>query len=136
MKRVRCNLLAWTVLALLAATGCGARVPPEQLLANLRDAMQGDVASAEASAAHSRAVESALDENALNGLRRDEVEQRIGRGEPCSRHPRCAEHDFRDNDWFYEVGHAARGYGSALPLLILGFNRAGRVERTWSLRTD
>ncbi len=126
--------LAWMVLTALAAAGCGAGVPRNQLLTNLQRAMQGDVADAEASATHSRAVEAALDENALNGLRRDEVQERIGRGEPCSRHPRCAEHDFRDNDWFYEVGRPAQGYGSALPLLILGFNRAGRVERTWSLR--
>ncbi|NOY93488.1 MAG: hypothetical protein GXP55_20075 [Deltaproteobacteria bacterium] len=137
MKRAneRWCVLAWMTLVALAAAGCGARVPPERLLANLQQAMQGDVSDAEASAAHSRTVEAALDENVLNGLRRDEVEERIGRGAPCSRHPRCAEHDFADNDWFYEVGRPAAGYGRALPLLILGFDRTGRVVRSWNLRT-
>ncbi|NCQ61976.1 MAG: hypothetical protein GW913_15065 [Myxococcales bacterium] len=116
--------------------GCGSSIPREQLLANLHQAMQEDVADSAGSASHSRVVEAALDENALDGLRRDEVEERIGRGEPCSRHPRCGEHDFVDNDWFYEVGRPSQGYGSALPLLIVGFDRSGRVDRTWSLHTN
>lgn len=135
--KIRIGYSGPTVAALvLLLAGCGAGVPPEQLLANLRQAIDGEVGDTIASAAHSRAVEQALDENALNGLRRDEVQERLGRGEPCSRHPRCAEHDFHDNDWFYQVGHPGPGFGSTLPLLIVGFDRAGRVERTWSLRID
>jgi len=135
MKQSR---VVWALVLACAGSSlaCGASVPRDQLISNLHQAMQEDVPDAAASANHSRVVEAALDENALDGLSRDEVEERIGRGEPCSRHPRCGEHDFRDNDWFYEVGHSSEGFGSALPLLILGFDRAGRVDRTWSLRIN
>jgi len=132
MKRVS---TLWIVSGALCLVSCGAALPPAQRLASLRQALDGDVPSREVSAEHSRVVEATLDDNALNGLRRDEVQEILGRGEPCSRHPRCAQHDFQDNDWFYEVGHSAEGYGSALPLLILGFDRAGRVSRVWNLRT-
>lgn len=131
------TILPMALLALVASVlpACGGGVPREQLLGNLRQAIDGDVADEQASAAHSRSVQAALDEGAVNGLRRDEVEELLGRGEPCSRHPRCAEHGFNDNDWFYEVGRPAAGYGRALPLMILGFDRAGRVSRSYNLRT-
>jgi hypothetical protein len=85
---------------------------------------------------HSRLVEKALESDALQGMTRTEVKQTIGRGDPCSRHPRCAEHGFAGDDWFYTVGRMGTQGGDPgpLPLLIVGFDRTGRVNRTWNLR--
>lgn len=109
--------------------------PPETLLANLHRAMEAPVSTREGSIENSHLVQDTVDADALQGMRRFEVEETIGRGDPCSRHPRCAEIGFEDDDWFYTVGGLGAGFGGPVPLLIVGFDREGRVTRVWNLRT-
>lgn len=120
-------------LALLA--GCGGAVNSEQVLADLHQAIGAPVGDPDTNAAHSRLVDVALDGSVLDDRHRAEVQELIGRGDPCSRHPRCGAHGFNGDDWFYTVGVAAEGYPEHLPILIVGFDRHGRVDRTWNLRT-
>lgn len=124
-------------LAAGLASACGGApsVPPETLVANLGRAMDAPVASAEESAANSRLVEDTVDADALAGMRRFEVEEKLGRGDPCSRHPRCGQLGFESDDLFYAVGGLGEGFGGPVPLLIVGFDREGRVVRVWNLRT-
>ena len=122
-------------LPLLVACGGGPQVPPDQLLAELARARETPVSSGEESATHSRLVQDVVDADALQDLRRFEVEEKIGRGEPCSRHPRCGQLGFQADDWFYPIGAMGEGYGGPVPLLIVGFDRHGAVDRVWTLRT-
>ncbi len=118
-----------------AALACGPSIPRETLRANLQTAMEAQHDSAEASAASSRHVQEAVDGLALSGMRRHEVETLLGRGEPCSRHARCAEAGYESDDWYYEVGTATGGYAGPSPALIVGFSREGVVNSVWNLRT-
>lgn len=116
-----------------ALVACGAsNASNEDLLPRLRAALDAPVASNETSHAHSRLVEDVVKADSLLGKSRQEVLVAIGKGEECSLHPRCDEHGFDDTDWFYQVGQMG---GAQPPYLIVGFNREGRVDRTWYLRT-
>ncbi len=129
------SLVGLTV-SLLCLAGCGgASQGGSELLPQLRAAMGKPVDSMDQSKAHSRLVEDALESNALSGMNRAEVEAAIGRGDECSRHPRCAEQNFQNDDWYYDVGTLGAG-GAQLPVLIVGFDHTGHVTRTWNLRTD
>lgn len=122
----------WPLLFVIA---CGPSVPREQLLDDLVSAVSAPVSDADASARHSRIVQAAVDGDALLGMRRFEVEEKLGRGEVCSRHPRCGELGFSSDDWFYHVGAMGEGYGGPVPQLIVGFDREGTADRVWNLRT-
>lgn len=137
MPSMATHTRATLVLALgLCATACGgAAVNHEQVLADLHQAIQAPVGDEETNLSHSRLVDVALDGAVLDDKHRVEVQELIGRGDPCSRHPRCGALGFNVDDWFYTVGVAADGYPEHLPILIVGFDRQGRVDRTWNLRT-
>ena len=83
---------------------------------------------------NSRLVQQAADDGVLQGMTREEVAQKIGAGEPCARHRMCLEQDFLDGDWYYEVGALDSPYSRVKPVLILGFDTAGRVQRTYNMR--
>jgi hypothetical protein len=140
MRKNASAVLAVVVLAVLAAplfaAACGA-VPMsrEEALPKLRAAIQKNLSSPEEAAENSRLVEKVADDGVLNEMFRHEVEEAIGRGDPCSRHPRCAENGFEANDWFYTVGQQGEGRTGAVPIMILGFDTSGRVVRVWNLRT-
>ncbi len=121
-----------SLLILVAA--CGPTVPPDQLLNSLRDVMESPVNNGDEAAHTSQVVQDAVDGDALHGLRRHEVEERIGRGDPCSRHPRCGELGFDSDDWFYNVGALGEGFAGPVPVLIVGFDHHGTVVRAWNLR--
>lgn len=131
-------LLISALTGVVTASGaCGGlpSVPREQSLQELRVAIESRVTSADLAAQNSRLVERIADEDVLQNIRRFELEEAIGRGDACSRHPRCAEQDFDSNAWFYAVGQADGGYAGPVPELIVGFSREGRVNRVWNLRT-
>lgn len=128
----------WAPAILLLGIGaCGSvpSVPREQSLQELRTAIESRVTSPEASADSSRLVHQIADDDVLQNIRRHELEEAIGRGDTCSRHPRCADQGFDSGDWFYSVGQADEGYAGPVPELIVGFSREGRVDRVWNLRT-
>jgi len=122
--------------ALLGLAACGA-VPMsrDEALPQLRAAIEKNVSTPEESQESSRLLEKILDDNVLNEMFRHELEEAIGRGDPCSRHPRCAEAGFDGDDWFYTVGQMGEGRTGALPILIVGFDTSGRVVKTWNLTT-
>ncbi|MFW5875818.1 MAG: hypothetical protein ACOCXM_03715 [Myxococcota bacterium] len=118
----------------LSSAGC-ATVGGESrdnLLSDLKGAMARPVDGKERSRAHSSLVEDVVETDLLQGMSRGQVAEAIGRGEPCSRHPRCDELGFEGNDWFYHVGPSR---GARSPILIVGFDRTGHVVRTWNLKT-
>ncbi len=126
---------ALVLLSAIAAACGGAGPPPEQTLAELRAAIEAPVSSNEASQERSRTLQRLLETEVLMDMNRAEVDEAIGRGDPCSRHPRCAEQGFEGDDYFYTVGTEGDGAVGTLPLLIVGFDRTGRVTRLWSFRT-
>lgn len=118
----------------LVLLACGPSIPPDQLLGSLRSAIAEPVDTPEQAAERSRVVQDAVDGDALHGLQRHEVEEKIGRGDPCSRHPRCGELGFDADDWFYNVGALGEGFAGPVPVLIVGFDHHGTVVRAWNLR--
>ena len=129
-------LLAVLVGAPASLLGCGG--PPVDhtaTFARLRAAIETPVTSRDQAHERSRLAESVSEARALEGLFRREVEEAIGRGDPCSRHPRCAAQGFAGDDWYYAVGTVGEAQGSVgpMPVLIVGFDRTGRATRTYSL---
>ena len=93
------------------------------------------VDDADESARFSQRVQEVVESDALQNMSRPEVQELLGRGDPCSRHPRCMDNGFENDDWFYDVGALGEGYPGPVPLLIVGFDREGKVVRVWNLRT-
>jgi len=133
LRSMRAIAVRSSVLLLLL--GCGPAIPPAQTLASLAEVMNEPVSDAEESARNSRRVQAVVESDSLMNRSRLEVEELIGRGDPCSRHPRCMDNDFDGDDWFYSVGAIGEGYPGPVPILIVGFDREGKVVKVWNLRT-
>ncbi len=132
---MRSFLVTIALLTVLGCAGGSSNIPPTQLFAEFKQAVARPLASREQSAENSRVAERLADSDALQGKTRTEVEEAIGRGDDCSRHPNCAEAGFEGDDWFYQVGEVGEGDSGAIPQLIVGFDRSGHVTRVWNLRT-
>lgn len=133
MKR---SLLATSALSCLLFA-CKSGPSAQETLPKLRAAMDTTVESPEQNDEYSALTEQVSEQRHLHGLTRIELEQRLGRGDECSRHPICGERGFEPNDVYYEVGRASDSYVVRYrPALIVGFNRFGKVERTFVLRTQ
>ncbi len=128
-------LLAAAALALMTTACGGSSINAADTMAQLRTAIDSPVESSEDGQANSRLVETALEENIFDSMLRQEVQDAIGRGDPCSRHPRCAQNGFEDDDWFYTVGQMGESSTGTLPIMILGFDHTGRVVRSWNMST-
>lgn len=115
-----------------AACG-GARSTPVPSYAVLRQMTQTPVKTRAESEQRSRELEAALDDNAFVGMSRAEVAEKIGQGDDCARHSECKRQGYFDQDWYYTMG--SQGSNFAPPVLIIGFDQFGRVERTWNMRT-
>ncbi|MGE0788720.1 MAG: hypothetical protein AB7S26_23815 [Sandaracinaceae bacterium] len=128
--RQRTSILA---LALCLGACGGASVDRDTTLARLRNALseeiaQGDTATLED---HNQLVEQVRDHGLLDGLRRSEVEQYLGRGQECGTRPICSEHGFDGNAWIYEVGRRdGLPWG---PTIVVGFGQQGFVEDIYTL---
>jgi len=125
-----------TVASLLCSliAGCGgSSVDREGTLSRLRAAITeelppGDTATLEA---HNQIVEDVRDGNVLDGMRRFEVEEALGRGQECAGRALCAEHGFSATGWVYEVGRREGvPWG---PTIIVGFDRQGFVDDVYTL---
>lgn len=102
----------------------------------LKTALDREVRTPEQSAKNSELAEDVSSERMLHGLTRDEVGERLGHGDRCQRHPLCRERGFEDDDWYFEVGRESESYTVRYrPALVVGFNRFGKVERTFVLRS-
>ena len=119
----------------VAACGGGPAVDRTASLASLRTAIETSVTSAEQSADHSRRMAVVADNNLLRDMTRAEVQDAIGRGDDCARHPRCSENGFEGDDWHYTIGSMGEGHSGHLPVLIVGFDRTGRVSQVFTVQT-
>ncbi|MFT3924988.1 MAG: hypothetical protein QM778_20805 [Myxococcales bacterium] len=132
------RLLGLGCLVLLGA--CAKKPTAYETLPQLRQAIEEPVTSPEQNQRHSQLVQMVSEEGHLEGLSRTDVEAKIGKGDVCSKHPLCSQQGFMDDDWYYEIGTASEGpdasYLRYRPALILGFNRFGKVERTYVLRVE
>ncbi|MEY4512591.1 MAG: hypothetical protein RLZZ450_4713 [Pseudomonadota bacterium] len=123
-----------TLVLLGWAWGCAHGPGPEQTLPQLRAAIESPVESPDQNARNSALVEQVTNDKQIQGLTREDLAARLGRGEPCQRHPLCHDKGFDDGDWYYEVGREGGSYLRGRPALIVGFSRFGKVERTFVLR--
>ena len=131
MTRVT-RLLALPFLGLAA---CAAKPTPYETLPQLKEAVATEVASEEQSRQYSQLAQLVSEEKHLHGLSRPELAAKVGAGQKCLRLPLCRERGFEDDDLFYEVGQPADNVPH-VPLLIVGFNRFGKVERTFVMRVN
>lgn len=123
-----------TLMVLLSLPGCGgASVDREETLTRLRSALSAELAQGDNVTLedHNQLVESIRDGNVLDGMRRSEVEEALGRGQECGNRPLCADHGFGETGWVYEVGQREGvAWG---PTLIIGFDRQGIVDNVYTL---
>ncbi len=126
------------VLCALGASACAKKPTAYETLPQLKSALHEPVMSPEQNAQHSALAELVSEEGHLEGMHRTDVETKIGRGDICQYHEVCREKGFEDDDWYYEVGTRPEASGGPqlkhLPALIVGFNRFGKVERTFVMR--
>ncbi len=125
--------LALALAAALGAAACGGGLTVRQARGELRALREAPVASRQHAADLSRRLERAVEAEALEGLRRAEVVDLLGRGTPCSRMPECTRRGFAPGDLYYALGEPTGGYAGRRPVLLVGFDRFDRVERTWTL---
>ncbi len=122
---------------IVLAMGCAAKTPPaSETLPRLRQAMDEPVANEQQNRDNSALVEQVAEAQQLDGMTREELSDALGKGDKCSRHRICAEQGFDDEDWYYEVGTIGPSYMRARPVLIVGFDRFGKVTRTYNLRME
>jgi hypothetical protein len=124
------------LLALLVCAACTKQPTAYETLPQLKRALDESVESDPQNRQNSALVETISEERHLEGLTRLQVEEKVGRGDDCARHPLCQEKGFEDDDWYYEVGRQGAGYVRYRPALIVGFNRFGTVDRTYVLRVQ
>jgi hypothetical protein len=125
------------LLPILVFAACGPPPPSAQdTLPRLKNVLQEPVSSAEQNKRNSDLVVQVSELKHLHGLTRIEVEEKLGKGKDCSDHPLCSERGFFAGDWFYEIGSEGSSYVRHRPELIVGFNRFGKVERTFVLEVQ
>ena len=121
-----------SALASVALVGCPPAVDRPGTLTRLRGAIHAEVTDVSVLEQHNQVARDTSDSGALEGMFQRELEEAIGRGTECGASHLCAQHDFRGNDWLYELGHApGDDQLAAGPTLIIGFDSTGRVFRTF-----
>jgi hypothetical protein len=115
----------------IASAGCAAAAPPDTL-PRLREAISSPVSTPADNAEHSRLAELASRDKLLQGMTREQVEDTLGKGEPCAQHELCGKKGFDPRDLIYEIGTAG-SYVRYRPALIVGFDDWGKVARTYVL---
>jgi hypothetical protein len=124
-------------LALISLSLACARGPTAaETLPKLRTAIDAEVASEAQNSENSALVDAVADRRHLEAMTRSELSDKLGPGEPCRLHPVCEERGFLPEDRYFEVGHQGAVYLRYRPALIVGFNRFGKVDRTFVLRVE
>lgn len=138
MKHALSWMFVIAIISGLTAIACGSANRPDSqfVLRRLRAAIDSPVTDAAARVEHNTALRDAVNGSVLDGKFRDEVEQLLGRGGPCSGRPACMERGFEPGDWVYDIGTDPEGGVARLPMLFVGFDTSGRVTRTRYLTVD
>jgi hypothetical protein len=127
------TLSGWALaLTMLVISGCPMTMDRPSTLTRLRTAIDEEVAGPTVLEDHNQLVEDIVRSSVFEGMYESEVQEALGRGEDCGVRELCRDHGFRPSDWTYEVGRL-EGDPSlpAGPTLVIGFNRQGRVDRTY-----
>ena len=111
--------------------GCASGPTAQETLPQLKAAIFSEVGSPDQNQQNSDLVSVVSREKHIHGLTRAELEKALGRGDRCANHPLCDEKGFFDDDWYYEVGQPGEQYVRRRPILLVGFSRFGKVERTF-----
>lgn len=123
-----------SAVALVALCACGGpSIDRETLFANLREAITEEIPPDDPTIleSHNQLVVDARDNGLFDGMRRFEVEEKLGRGQECGSRALCAEHEFPPTAWVYEVGRRdGLPWG---PTIIIGFDRQGIVDDVYTL---
>lgn len=136
MRNASLTSLALALLAgsiAMTAPGCGPGVDREETLTRLRAALTEEIPADDPTVLqdHNELVVTVREGAVLNGMRRHEVQEALGRGTDCGPRALCAEHGFTGNDWYYEVGQRdGEAWG---PTIIVGFGQQGFVEHVYTL---
>jgi hypothetical protein len=110
---------------------CGPGVNRTELLGELRAAIEEEVPDEDVLDRHNAVVVRVRETDVMQGMRRSEVEEMLGRGTECGSRDLCARQEFAPTDWTYEVGRREGvPWG---PTLIVGFDREGRVDGVYTL---
>ena len=125
-----------SALLLVALAACASTPKASETLPKLRAAIEREVNNDEENAENSALVELVNRERQLQGMTRGQLADWLGPGEPCNRHPICGERGFDGSDRYYQVGRQGSAYLRVRPALIVGFNRFGKVDRTFVLRPN
>lgn len=137
--RTRVLVLSSLLLALLLPlAGCAKKqtMPPAAWRSKLRDAIAAEVNTRDQRNEHSRMMEQALEEGALEDMTRPEVQAALGKAINCSSRDLCDDNGFQGDDWYYELGQMGdEDKVKQLPVLIIGFGIKGEVVRTWTMTT-
>lgn len=133
---VRSRTMKRTLTSCLLLLACARGPGAAETLPKLKAAIESEVSSPEQNIEHSRLAQQVSEAKHLHGLTRAELEQQLGAGDPCQRHPICAERGFDSQDRYYEIGRAGNVYVRYRPALIVGFNQFGKVEKTFVLRAQ
>lgn len=127
-------LLVLPLLAFLVPGCGGASVDSEATFAALRDAMTEEIPPDDDGTIlgrHNEVVTQARDGGIFDGMRRFEVEEKLGRGQECASRALCADHGFGPTAWVYEIGRRdGLPWG---PTIIVGFDRQGIVDNVFTL---
>lgn len=128
----RLLVLTLTISLALGLAGCPTTLDRSATLPRLQRAIGEEVSGTVQLEDHNQLVEDVVRSGVLEGMFQAELEEAIGRGDECGVRPVCAQHHFRATDWTYDVGHAPGDPTlPAGPILVVGFDRTGRVDNTY-----
>lgn len=133
----------WLFVVALHATialgaGCASTQPDpaaKEWRGKLANAIREPVETRDQRDDHSRVMVAAVDHDALVGLNADQVRAALGAGKPCAGQSLCSQQGFGGDDLYYAVGQDTNDEIKQLPVLIVGFDTHGNVNRTWTLKT-
>jgi hypothetical protein len=97
--------------------------------------MQATVTSRAERSEQSRLLAKVVDEDALDGMTRQEVRSAFGAGKACTLEV-CRKNGFEETDWYYEIGVSANAELKQLPLVLFKFDPHERTMRVFTLTTD
>lgn len=127
--------LLLVVLLAVGLMGCSKNNVPEnseatgdEVLAQLRSSMSQTITSAEHDQAITQLVRQAMNEGLLIGLTLAEVEAKLGPSLPCGDGGWCTFFELEPSDRYYEVGTLSDEFAGGSPMIMLGFDGAGRCD--------
>ncbi len=99
-------------------------LPSEDLLTRLRRIQNVIITSDAQDAEYWRLAERVANERLLVGLRKEEIERKLGPGAACDSQWACDE-GFGSEDWYYEIGRLPENWVGGVPMLLIDFDETG-----------